>query len=242
MHFRSVTSALKSLGRDTIPVRARSAAPPRRRKARFVTGQEVSCPVNFYACGSFSRKSLLRNLLREPLCFTQPTLYRQLANATRPFCVGAPPLPKKACCAIFFGIPMFYARRTLQQGRNSPVPHALSACFLGGTSSLQGMVCGSAESVPPCTLSPPTAPLPKKFFDTFWEPCMRLLGHGACAAMQAPYFETRTQHTVLCARMRFSTSSQKIFAEQIFFGSPYFLQAGEIAVSFSHFVMWLNVK
>ena len=157
---------LKSLGRDTIPVRARSAAPPRRRKARFVTGQEVSCPVNFYACGSFSRKSLLRNLLREPLCFTQPTLYRQLANATRPFCVGAPPLPKKACCAIFFGSPMFYARQILQQGRNSPALLAFT----------------------------PAAPFSAK----------------ACCA--------------------------------IFFGSPYFLQAGEIAVSFSHFVMWLNVK
>ena len=36
------------------------------------------------------------------------------------------------------------------------------------------------------------------------------LGHGACAAMQAPYFETRKQHTVLFARMRFSTSSHKI--------------------------------
>ena len=35
-------------------------------------------------------------------------------------------------------------------------------------------------------------------------------GHGACVTMQAPYFETRTQHTVLCARVRFSTSSHKI--------------------------------
>ena len=46
-----------------------------------------------------------------------------------------------------------------------------------------------------------------------------LLGHGACVTMQAPYFETRKQHTVLFARMRFSTSSQKIFAGKSFLGA-----------------------
>ena len=37
---------------------------------------------------------------------------------------------------------------------------------------------------------------------------------------QNPQFEARAQHAVLMRMMRFSPSSQKIFAMQIFFGSP----------------------
>ena len=37
---------------------------------------------------------------------------------------------------------------------------------------------------------------------------------------QNPQFEARAQHAVLMRMMRFSPSSQKIFALQIFFGSP----------------------
>lgn len=60
-------------------------------------------------------------------------------------------------------------------------------------------------------------------------------GHGACVTMQAPYFETRTQHTVLCARMRFSTSSHKISLRDL-------LREPCLKLDSSHTYSWLSPR
>ena len=101
--FGGAASALKSLGRDTIPVRARSAAPPRRCKAWFAAARKVFRPARFPRLLSRRHQGEVPSRSRSLRCYAS-SLFRNAQTAHRAVCknVFLNLFPKILCKANLF--------------------------------------------------------------------------------------------------------------------------------------------